>query len=412
MKPLSRPKKVVLALLPTLITFALLFVLLEVGFARYYTEEASGNWIVFHPVRGWALAEGTYQVKPVHQLTQFALHIDKFGLRTLGAAAHVSRTRRLLVLGDSFTFAKETATEKTFTRLLQDSLDARVAGIEVLNAGVPAYGTAQQLLFLRELQERQITPDITLLVFFTNDILDNLCLSYGDLLPQRVRPCFQMDAASRAVLRSPPEPHLENGGDDTLVAAPPAPPGLSTPRMVRALAEDWLQTKPGLVRLLTGFGVNARVARMPGLLNGWYRDDIVAAGMSLTGALLREIDQETQRRGGRLIVTMVPSPFQVYAETYLPLLRHTFENHPIVEAFAHDLLRPQRLVRESSEAAGIPFEDLYPSFLDKNDSALFIPRDGHLTVAGHRLVASRLLEFVTQAEPEPFRSRQNLSPNR
>ena len=63
----------------------------------------------------------------------------------------------------------------------------------VLNAGVPGYGTAQELLFMRELLQRhRVRPDLVVLVFFTNDILDNLCLSYANLAPQPSRPCFTL----------------------------------------------------------------------------------------------------------------------------------------------------------------------------------------------------------------------------
>ena len=48
--------------------------------------------------------------------------------------------------------------------------------------GIPGYGTAQELLFMRELLQRhRVRPDLVVQVFFTNDILDNRCLSYGNL---------------------------------------------------------------------------------------------------------------------------------------------------------------------------------------------------------------------------------------
>ena len=81
-------------------------------------------------------------------------------------------------------------------------------GIEVMNAGVPGYGTAQELLLVRELYERRrIKPDVFLLMFFTNDILDNLCLSYGDMTFQPVRPCFTLDHAGQPVLARLPDKH-------------------------------------------------------------------------------------------------------------------------------------------------------------------------------------------------------------
>src|SRR5262249_36376902 len=159
--------------------------LLEIGLRIYYTDTQSSNWSEFHPMRGWALIPGHYWVKPLQRLTSFPVTINAFGLRDLDATPRARGAARIVVLGDSFTFAKETSTEKMFTRQLQDLLDTRMTGVEVMNAGVPGYGTSQELLFERELHDRHgIDAQMYVLMFFTNDILDNLRLSYGNLAPQ------------------------------------------------------------------------------------------------------------------------------------------------------------------------------------------------------------------------------------
>ncbi len=385
-----------------LLTLAFCFVVLELGLARYYSEEQSANRSRFHPVRGWALIPGEYSVKPRYGLSRFTIHINDFGLRSQSLPAGLRNRRRLLILGDSFTFAKETRTEKMFTQRLQELLDEVVpGGVEVVNAGVPAYGTAQQLLFMRELNEEyQLNPEMYVLVFFTNDILDNLCLSYGNLIPQPARPCYALSEEGWPVLERIPERRSESNGDDTLVAARQAEGGLKTVAVMKAVAEEWLQTKPGLVRLLSRMGVSTRVARMPGLLNGWYREDIVAEGAALTGALIRQIQEEARERGGQLVVAMIPSPIQVYPEIYIPLLQKSFPDNSLVDRFVADKSRPQRLVEEMCLEAGIPFHDLLPLFLQNNGKALFSPRDGHLNDAGHRLVAENVLPFVVIHLPE------------
>src|SRR5262249_38878893 len=183
----------------------------------YYTDKQSSNWSEFHSMRGWALVPGHYWVKPLQRLTSFPVNINAFGLRDLGLPPRPASARKIVVLGDSFTFAKETRTEQTFTRQLQDLLDNRRPNdVEVMNAGVPGYGTAQQLLFERELRERHgINARVYLLVFFTNDILDNLRLSYGNLAPQPLRPGFVVAANGRPVLESRPEKRFDSE-DDTL----------------------------------------------------------------------------------------------------------------------------------------------------------------------------------------------------
>jgi lysophospholipase L1-like esterase len=392
---ISKARILLARTLVTLLTLALCFVGLEALLRVVYSENQSRDWSVFHPTRGWALAPGDYWFKPPRETTKIDIHINELGFRSQLSNSGQAR-RSIVVLGDSFVFAKESRSEAMFSERLEGLLKPHVPdGVEVLNAGVPGYGTAQQLLFVRELYRVQNSrPDIFLLMFFTNDTLDNLCLSYGNLTPEPIRPCFTLDETGQAVLMKLPE-NLPDFEDDTLVAA--ARQGrqeLKTLSLGKAWAEEWVQTKPAFVAILTRLGLSPRIARMPGLLNAWYRPEVVQNGMTLTSALITQMDQEIREKGGQLVVSMVPSPFQVYPETYLPLLRQSFPDNPAVGLFAADVTKSQRLVRELCEKAGIPFQDLLPVFSEHRENALFIPRDGHLTHAGHKLMSESLLPFV------------------
>jgi len=341
-------------------------------------------------------------VRPPIGLGAFPITISDLGLRSHRLPAAPPNSPQLLVLGDSFTFARQIGTEKIFTRQLEERMEARFKiDLDVLNAGVPAYGTAQQLLFIRELlQHHRVRPDLVMLVFFTNDILDNLCLSYVNLAPQPSRPCFTL--RNDGLYRTQRPRKEIAAADDTLVEAQTGG-GLITVALARALGEQWIQTKPGLVQLLGRLGVNVEVPRMPGLLNGWYRDDVIERGVPLTRALIKQIKQEVEAAGGRLVVSMVPSPFQIYPDTYVPLLKRSFEGDPIIDRFVRDMRRPQKFVAEICREAGIPFQDLMSTFLENNAEPLFIPSDGHLTEAGHDLIAPVLFDFVARY----FAERQN-----
>ena len=161
-----------------------------------------------------------------------------------------------------------------------------------------------------------------------------------------------------------------------------------------------MQTKPRLVSLLSGLGMTPRVGRMPGVLNAWYRDEVLQTGVPLTSALIAQMQQEIHGRGGQLLVSIVPSPFQVYPETYVPLLEQSFPGDPVIDRFSQDKERPQRLVREMCAKAGVPFLDLLPTLLEHRETSLFIPNDGHLTRPGHKLVSETLLPFVMEYLPK------------
>ena len=84
---------------------------------------------------------------------------------------------RIALLGDSFTEALQVRLEDTYGAVLEREL-ARCPGfrgrnVEVFNFGVSNYGTAQELLTLRD-RVWAVEPDLVLLAFFSgNDVWDN-----------------------------------------------------------------------------------------------------------------------------------------------------------------------------------------------------------------------------------------------
>jgi lysophospholipase L1-like esterase len=381
----------------TALVASLVFMALELLLDKYYLPGHAQHWTAFHPERGWALVPGDYWVKSLRDMNKIPIHINQLGLRARDDTEEMPPKRtRITILGDSFVFASGSTLEESFPQRLENLLSQRTTGgVEVVNAGVPGYGTGQELLLLRELfHAHQIRSELYVLMFFTNDILDNLCLSYGDLLFQPVRPCFTLDANGTPQLTKLPE-HIPNYQDDALVTARPGQFGERTVAVARAWAEQWLQSEPRLVAFFTRLGMSPQVGRMPGIVNAWYRHDVLRKGVPLTAALLAQMKKEIAQQGGQLIVSMVPSPFQIYPETYIPLLKQTFSD-PAVDDFSWDPRRPQRLVREMCEKAGVPFQDLLPTLLEHRDTPLVIPRDGHLTRAGHKLVSEALLPFVLE----------------
>jgi len=80
---------------------------------------------------------------------------------------------RILVLGDSHTQGYEVRQEATYAEVLRRSLSSETRKVEVLNAGVSGFGTAEELAFL-ENEGYRYHPDVVVLGFFGNDYEDNL----------------------------------------------------------------------------------------------------------------------------------------------------------------------------------------------------------------------------------------------
>ena len=126
--------------------------------------------------RGFALqpgVEGHYQREG-----ESYVRINSDGLRDREhAKAKPADTVRIAVLGDSFSEAMHVPMEQTFWSLLERKLQECNAfpgkNVEVINFGVSGYGTAQELMTLRQ-KVWDYSPDLVVLAFTTyNDIYDN-----------------------------------------------------------------------------------------------------------------------------------------------------------------------------------------------------------------------------------------------
>ncbi|MDT5159447.1 MAG: hypothetical protein QOH51_3804 [Acidobacteriota bacterium] len=140
-----------------------------VGFTYpiFYQPDASRGYSLRPGIEGWYRKEGEAFVR-----------INGEGLRDREHAKQKpAGTLRIAVVGDSYAEAFQVEQEKAFWSVLERRLGEcpALAGrpVEVINFGVSGYGTAQELLTLRE-KVWDYSPDVVLLAVTTNnDVLDN-----------------------------------------------------------------------------------------------------------------------------------------------------------------------------------------------------------------------------------------------
>jgi hypothetical protein len=161
------------ALLLVALIFGLLIAEIALRLAGYtypvfYTTDVVRGYALKPGMSGWYRKEGAAYIR-----------INSDGLRDREhAKPKPANTVRIAVLGDSYAEALQVPLEDAFWVVLEQRLQScpAFAGrqIEVINFGVSGYGTAQELLTLRE-QVWDYAPDIVLLAVTTNnDITDNL----------------------------------------------------------------------------------------------------------------------------------------------------------------------------------------------------------------------------------------------
>jgi hypothetical protein len=133
-----------------------------------------GSIIRFDPWLGWVKPPRTeaWLHRPEYHVH---LEINSHGLR--GPDRDYPKppgTRRILLLGDSFTEGFTVGEEATTRAVLESTLRGSGCGEwEVINAGTMGYGTDQEYLFY-DREGRRYAPDIVVVLFFYNDLNGNL----------------------------------------------------------------------------------------------------------------------------------------------------------------------------------------------------------------------------------------------
>ncbi|MDX6269681.1 MAG: hypothetical protein QOD28_904 [Acidobacteriota bacterium] len=135
----------------------------------FYTTDTTRGFALEPGMSGWYRKEGEAYIR-----------INSDGLRDREHAKQKPPgTLRVALLGDSYSEALQVPLENTFWFILEERLQGCRAfnegkRVEVINFGVSGYGTAQELLTLRE-RVWDYAPDVVLLAMTTNnDITDNL----------------------------------------------------------------------------------------------------------------------------------------------------------------------------------------------------------------------------------------------
>ncbi|HEY6804686.1 MAG TPA: SGNH/GDSL hydrolase family protein [Pyrinomonadaceae bacterium] len=137
------------------------------SYPEFYVTDTSRGYALRPNTSGWYRKEN-----------QVYVEINSDGLRDREhTKTKPANTFRIAIVGDSYAEALQVPLETAFWQILQTRLtscDGNQKQIEVINFGVSGYGTAQELITLRE-HVWDYSPDIVLLAVTTNnDITDNL----------------------------------------------------------------------------------------------------------------------------------------------------------------------------------------------------------------------------------------------
>jgi len=314
---------------------------------------------------------------------------------------------RVLFLGDSFTEGYTVEFDRLFSQVMAAQL-GRALGreVEAINAGVRAYSTDQELLMWRRLG-RHHRPDITVLLFHDNDIHYNTQARAAALLPRD-------PSANTLELYRAFKPLFEVTADSvrlTNVPTPRAPPAESSrspasepPRRgVRAWLTDEIRlfraaraaAPASFRRALAGLGLVAP-ERAEVTWAEWevYRREYTPEterAWQVTEALLAQMAVEVADAGGEFVVFYVPMSASLYADKRDEVRRKYGMDD---REWDFDRVRDElaRVCRERGIALVPP--ELFEAEVDSAEERLYLRRDGHWSVAGHRSVATVIANYL------------------
>lgn len=176
---LSRLSLIVISVIIGLLIGEIVLRALNLQYAQFRKPDIDLGMAYIPKSSGWYNKEGRAFVR----INSQGFRGDKF---TLNKHSNIFR---IAVIGDSYTAALQVPIEKSFPKILENSLsncnNLINKEVEVLNFGVEGYGTAIELLLLQK-TVLKYNSDIVLLAFFTgNDVLNN-----SKLLQKTPRPYF------------------------------------------------------------------------------------------------------------------------------------------------------------------------------------------------------------------------------
>jgi lysophospholipase L1-like esterase len=323
------------------------------------------------------------------------IRTNALGLRGAESpAAKVAGVKRVLALGDSFTFGDAVELDETWPRRLDARLSepGRPRRVEVVNAGVSGWGTGHQLLFARAFAD-QLAPDLVVLAFsIVNDVLDNLCVDEATYQPRANAPCFTVEAGRLRV--EPPPPPRPQVRHASLVGRS------RVADLLVAQVKRLTLSRPAVVSVARGLGVPVKLPYLPATVASWYDDRYRERGWELTRRLLGELEQTLEARAIPLVVLVVPASVQAEGDDggKRAILKMLGGDSAAVQAFLADPTRPQRLLGEYCAESRVPCVDPLPALLERRaqGKTVYYPLDQHWTPAAHDLAASLLVERLRQ----------------
>jgi hypothetical protein len=311
------------------------------------------------------------------------LSINAFGLRDRRQSPQKPPgVFRVLFLGDSFVEAVQVQQSDGVAERLERELNRDASRpVEVINAGVAAYGTVQESLLLDHIGE-QLEPDLVLVLFYVgNDVTNNnyRLELWDEDLSLALKPYFDLDRE----------------GNLRLIPGPPPMSERSLSSVMRRCCMLYNVIETGVYNKLDQNYPREQLEAIGGLrapLTGLYDtqpDGEWERAWRISEALLARMRDHSAQLGARLVVVAAPDWRALDPEAWRDELQR---GNPRSNRLASGRLQidaPTNRLGVIADRLGVPFVNLLPSLqaASVDGTRLYFDFDKHWNAAGHAAAA-------------------------
>jgi hypothetical protein len=321
-----------------------------------------------HELVGWGFVPNSRFIFARKNEYEVEIQINSKGLRDREIPYEKEKdTFRILLLGDSFSAARQVPLRFTWHKIIERKLNEHPGvhkKVEIINSGVPGYGTTQELLYY-QYEGYKYNPDLILIEVYHNDISE----LYPRPLQERrneEKPFFVLNGEQLELKNFP---YRRDGHNIS-------PSGKFFPYLAYTFGP--------LIRGAEWPDIPARVLLYasptpPEFESGWE------AAWKLETRLIQKLKADAAKHGTKVAAIFIPERFCVYPFLWQERLN---SESPKWKELKWDFDKPNRRLGIVMQQQGINYFDLSSSFrdtVDKTGALLYFPSDGHLTPEGNHL---------------------------
>lgn len=403
----KRLRSLAVNLAVTGVTVILLVVASEVGlrlFGNPVFARHNRLFVQYDTLLGWVKIPG---MKGRHTTIEYDIR-ESFNSRGIRGPEYQYEKRpdeyRVMVLGDSFAEGYSVEFDELCSEVIGRNLDKRGdREYTVINAGTGGYSTDQEYIFF-EKEGRRYSPDVTVLLFCSNDVLGNS----RQVQYRGQKPTFKLVAGDLVLTNVPvPRPQPETAADGTSSSSliDRTKQWLFAHSVLYAHIRRAVVTYQPLYRFLVEHGLADHPEDtygedlLPDEFRYWSRskDSVSAGAWEITEALLVELDRVAASAGSKFLVYYIPSSAAVYDKEWqatrdaygMPgddwsINQVAIELGEICRRYNIDFIDPTARFREEARR------------LEGQGKNLYFEHDRHWTAAGQRLCGDMITDYIVE----------------